>query len=189
MNKLIVVLFLLSVMAACKTKKKEEKEKNSGAFFSVLSLLQTQVKNVDTGGYKFKKIEKTENRYDTVDLSNEEFRKYAQDFLMIPDISTPEKRKLYEESNGYDKTLNSVIYTYTTSDPDEEVRRETVMLEPDTQGNPQLSTIIVDWMRSAGDSTIVKNMAWYINNRFEIITKISKENSPEKIRRVLVKWE
>ena len=85
--------------------------------------------------------------------------------------------------------LKSVIYTYTTRDPDEEVRRETLMLYPDESGTATLRTIIVDRLKSQGDVTIEKNMTWHIDRRFQVITKTAKETEPEKVSVLIVKWE
>jgi hypothetical protein len=186
MNKWFFCLLLAPGLISCKSKKKEEK---NGEFFSVLSLIQSQVKKVDSSASQIRKLEKNGPVSDTVVISREEFRRYAQDFLMIPDISTPERKKLYEESKGPDKSTNSILYTYTTKDQDQEVQRETVMFEPDTAGIAQLSILIIDLMKTNGDSTIIKNMVWYVDRSFHVITKTSKNEGPEQVRSVLVKWE
>ena len=187
MNKWIFCLLLAPGLVSCKSKKKEEE--NKADFFPVLSLLQAQVKKVDSTAAPMRKIEKSGAVSDTVVIGREEFRRYAQDFLNIPDISTPERKKLYEESKGPDKSTNSILYTYTTKDPDQEVRRETVMFEPDSSGIALLSVIIIDLMKSNGDSTMIKNMVWYVDRSFHIITKTTKETGPEQLRSVLVKWD
>jgi hypothetical protein len=187
MNKWFFCLLLAPGLISCKSKKKEEEK--SGEFFSVLSLIQSQVKKVDSSAARIRKIEKNGAVADTVVISREEFRRYARDFLMIPDISTPERKKLYEESKGPDKSTNSILYTYTTKDPDQEVRRETVMFEPDSSGIAQLSVIIIDLMNSNGDSTVIKNMVWYVDRSFHVITKTSKDTGPEQVRSVMVKWD
>jgi len=188
MNKLLYCFFLMPALMCCKSKKNTEEEKK-GDFFSVLSLVQSQVKKVDSSAGQIRKIEKKEGVSDTIVISREEFRRYAQDFLMIPDISTPERKKLYEESKGPDKSTNSILYTYTTKDQDQEVQRETVMFEPDSAGIAQLSVIIIDLMKTNGDSTVIKNMIWYVDRSFHVITKTSKDTGPEQVRSVMVKWD
>lgn len=187
MNKWIFCLLLAPGLISCKSKKKEEEK--SGEFFSALSLIQSQVKKVDSSAGQIRKIEKKGDASDTVVISREEFRRYAQDFLMIPDITTPERKKLYEESKGADQSMNSILYTYTTKDPDQEIRRETVMFEPDSSGIAQLSVIIIDLVKTNGDSTIIKNMVWYVNRSFHVITKTTKDVGPEQVRSVMVKWD
>jgi hypothetical protein len=63
------------------------------------------------------------------------------------------------------------------------------MFEPDSSGIAQLSVIIIDLMKSNGDSTMIKNMVWYVDRSFHIITKTTKETGPEQVRSVLVKWD
>src|SRR5215208_6364780 len=127
MNRLILCLILVISFNACKGKKKEK----TNAYFSVVSYLQGQAKQIDTSLYHFVKIETIDSTTDTTSISKEDFRNYAKDFLTIPDISSEEKKDNYKEDNSYDDLLNNILLTYTTNDPDEEVRRETIMLEPD----------------------------------------------------------
>ena len=188
MNKWITGLVLAIGCIACKGKDKAE-EIEKGSFFNVKSFLQSEAKKIDTLSRTITKIEKTESGSDTSIITKEQFKEYARDFLDIPDISTEEKKKLYDEAKDLDTMLKSVIYTYTTRDPDEEVRRETLMLYPDESGTATLRTIIVDRLKSQGDLTIEKNMTWHIDRRFQVITKTAKETEPEKVSVLIVKWE
>jgi hypothetical protein len=95
----------------------------------------------------------------------------------------------YEETKMFDDVLNNVILTYTTTKPDNEVRREDVMLEPtNASGNSEVKNIIINTLQSNGDSTIEKNMVWYVNKRFTVVTKIQKANQPEKIKKLELIW-
>jgi len=185
MNRLFLCLMVGICLYACKGKKKEK----TGAYFSVVSYLQGQAKQIDTSLYHFVKIETIDSTTDTTSISKEDFRNYAKDFLTIPDISSEEKKDNYKEDNSYDDLLNNILLTYTTNDPDEEVRRETIMLEPDDLGNSKIKTIIINRIQTGKDSTIEKDLTWHVAKRFQVVTKIQKGNQPEKIKILVVKWE
>jgi cell division protein YceG involved in septum cleavage len=185
MNKLVTCLVFATLMISCKSKKKKENK----TFFSVLNYLQAQVKQLDTGNYRFTRIETLNGITDTTEMPKSEVSARVHDFISLPDISAAEQKDNYEEANTYDETLGNVLLTYTAKNPDEAVRSETVMLEPDSSGNTRPVTILINWIESGKDSTVVKDMTWHVNKRFQIVTKTSKPGQQEQIRTLAVKWE
>ena len=82
-----------------------------------------------------------------------------------------------------------MILTYTTTEPDNEIQREDIMLEPaGADGNSEVKTVIINKITNKGDSTVQKNMIWYVNKRFTIITKVDKKDQPQKIRKMEIIW-
>lgn len=185
MNKWIICIIIATSIVACKGKKEEEKK---GQIFPVLSYLLAQVKNVDTSFYRIIKIETADSVSDTSFIRREEFRSYAKDFLDIPDISSAKHRDDYDESNNYDDLLNKALLTYTSRNSDNEIFRETVILDRDASGNSLVNTIIIDKQLKNKDSTVIKNMLWEANKRFQVITKTEVPNQPEKVRILQVVW-
>src|SRR6059058_4397880 len=171
MNKWIVCSILLLALVCCKHKKKDKNE-NKGPYFSVVSFIQSQVKHVDTSLYRITKIESSDSTSDTTIIARESFRGVAHDFLDLPDITSAKQKENYDESSLFDEVLNNVLLTYTAKNPDDEIRRETVMLEPDESGNSQVKTIIVNQMISAKDSTVEKDLTWHVDRRFQVVTKV-----------------
>jgi hypothetical protein len=186
MNRFFSGVLILVVLAACKHKKKTEDE--NGSFFSVLSYIQSQVKQIDTSLYRLIRIETVNNISDTLFIKREDFRAYAKDFLSIPDISSGDKKDDYQESNLYDDMLKSAVLNYTAKNPDDEIRRETVMLDQDPNGNSLVNTIIIDQLKTTKDSSVEKNMLWQVNKRFQVVTKSQLPGQPEKIRKLEVVW-
>lgn len=183
--KRTIACFLLSLLVlSCKSKKKEPKD-----FFSVLNYLKAQVKQLDTSAHRFTRIVTIDSLSDTSAISLQDAKKEAQAFLSLPDIASDKKKDHYTETNSYDDAINNVLLTYTADNDDEEVRRETVMLEPDAQGNTTIKTILVNRMANAGDSTVISDMTWHVGQRFVVTTKVGRDNQPEKIRTLVVKWE
>ena len=143
MNKWIF-LGLFPVLFSCKSKKDQE-DKN---LVSVVSLIQGQVKMVDTSLYRITMIQKVDSTADTTIISREDFRKIAKDFLTLPDISSEKMKEYYDESNSYDKDMELALFTYTAKDPDVEIRRETIMLEPNpTGGDSKVKSILINSVR------------------------------------------
>src|SRR5207248_6830436 len=122
------------------------------------------------------KIDTVDSLNDTTYLKREEFKKYAKDFLELPDITSDKWKDDYKESKLYDEDLKSVILTYTSKNKDNEVQREDVMIEPqpDENGNSKVKTILIDKWSTNGDSTVHKNMVWESDKRFLILTKVNR---------------
>ncbi|GAC1423244.1 MAG: hypothetical protein NVS9B7_25880 [Flavisolibacter sp.] len=145
---------------------------------------------MDSSLYRIIKIETAGPKSDTSYIKREEFKQYAADFLSLPDIGADNLKNQYEESKINDDDLKSYILTYTTKEKNNEVQRQDVMIDqnPDINGNSQVKTIIIDKWVTKEDFSIHKNMVWEINNRFLIVTKIQKQNQPEKISKLEVIW-
>ncbi|HEX2607456.1 MAG TPA: hypothetical protein VHK91_08755 [Flavisolibacter sp.] len=188
MNKLGFWLLLLFA-ASCASKKSED-EKKEGAFFPVVSYLKSQAKAIDTSLYRIMKIETTGPVSDTQYIRREEFKTYAADFLNLPDITSSKWKDDYKEDKIYDEDLKSVILTYTTSEAENPIRREDVMLNgsPNEYGNSEVHTIIINKMETEDDLTTEKNMVWYVNKRFIIVTKTQKGTQPEQVKKLQVIW-
>ena len=181
-----IILSILPVLLSCKGKKDKE-EKN---LVSVVSLIEEQVKMIDTSLYRITVIQKRDSIADTSIISRENFRKIAKDFLSLPDISSKTIKENYEESNSYDADMEVALFTYTAKDPDVEIRRETIMLEPaPSGGESKVKSILINSIRAEKDSTIEKDMTWHMGQRFQVVSKIRKPSQSEKIRILQVRWE
>ncbi len=191
MNKFFIGLIALFSLTACKddSRASTDQEGNDTKFFPVLSFLKSQAKHIDTSLYRIVKVETLDTVSATTYIKREDFRTYAKDFLELPDISAGRWKNDYEETRMFDDALNNVILTYTTTDQNNEVQREDVLLEPANDGgDSRVKTIIVKTLRSAGDSTVEKNMVWYVDKRFTVITKIQKAEKSERIQKLEVIW-
>lgn len=186
MNKLLICFLLALPFFSCRNSKSLDSTK---AYFSAVDYLKAQVKQMDTVSHRFTKIESLEGTSDTSTAGKEEFSRYAHEFLSIPDIASREHMDDYTESNDFDEILNNVLLMYNAKTEDALVRSETIMMQPDEQGNTSVKTILINTVSPGQDSTVEKNMTWHIGRRFQIVTKINKPNQPEKIRTVIVNWE
>jgi len=187
MNKILIGFISISLLLACKSKTK--KDNSQEEFFPAISFLKGQAKHIDTSLYRIVKVETVDSNSITTYIKREEFSKYAKEFLELPDISSNKWKDDYEETRIYDEVLNNIILSYKTVEEDNEIRSEDIMLEPtNSSGNSEVKNIIINTLQTAQDSTIEKNMVWYVNKRFIIVTKIQKADQPEKIKKLEVIW-
>jgi len=184
MNRLIP--FLIVVLAiGCREKKRD----STKAYFSVVEFLQGETKKMDTVRRSITKIETANGKSDTTLIPSKDFRKYANDFLTLPDISSDDKHEKYEESNNYDPDLKSVLLTYMPKNDEEQIRRETVILVPNEVGPSDVKTILVNRIMTEKESTIEKELTWHVGHRFQVVTKTSKGNEPEQIKTLVISWQ
>jgi hypothetical protein len=185
MNKLFVFLFLAACFISCKNKKLD----STKAYFSVVDYLKSEVKKMDTLPLHFTKITTVDSSSDTVEITKKEFHQYADIFLDLPDISSRSRMDDYTEVNDFDEILNNVLLIYTAKDPEDEVRNETIMMEPNEDGSTHIKTILATVVNSEKDSTVERSLTWHVDKRLQIVTKLGKPNQPEKINTVMVNWE
>jgi hypothetical protein len=187
MNRILITLGTIIFLTACKNNTPQEEK--DASFFPVVSFIKGQIINIDTSLYRIVKVETVDTIKQTTYIKREDFRKYAKDFLELPDISSSKYKDDYQETKVFDDVLNQVILSYTTTDDENSVRREDVMLNPTNEsGNSEVKNIIINTLEQAKDSSIEKNMVWYAGKRFTIITKVQKANQPEKIKKLEVIW-
>lgn len=185
MNKLFVCLLLLTGVMSCKNKN----EDSTKTYFSVVGYLGGEVKKMDSLPLHFTKITTIDSTSDTVSITKKEFHQYADEFLNLPDISSRSGVKNYTEANDFDEIMNNVLLIYTAKNADDEVRSETIMMEPDEAGNTYVKTILANTISAGKDGTVEKNLTWHISQRFQIVTKTTKPGQPEKITTIAVYWE
>ena len=176
---LIVVLFAFSC------KEKDDREK----FFPVLSFIQGQVSDIDTSLYSIRKIVYVDSlRTDTFFIHREDFRKEAQEFLSIPDISAPKYRDKYTEDKRFDETMNRVMITYTPVTPEkEEIQRQEVIIKPDPIGD-KVTNFIINSVVNTKDSAVLKRLLWKVGESFQVTIIKQLAGQPETTSTTKVIW-
>ena len=161
-----------------------------GAFFPVVSYLKGQVAHVDTSLYTLIQINKSGNAVDTVYIRREDFKNLSKPFTSLPDITTGNLKKKYNESRLYDETLDRFIITYTPKKADEEleVLRQDVVITPNTGSGDQVESVYIERLVAAGDSTVQQKMNWEVSKGFTIHSIIQKKAAPEKLQTTEVIW-
>jgi hypothetical protein len=187
MNRLIFIFILYcTLFYSCKSK--QEVGGEIPDFFPVLSLLKSQVANVDTSLYQIVKVQKENGNADTAYIKREEFKSFAKDFISIPDISSEDLKEEYTETKLYDDALRRVVVSYTPKESDAEIQRQDITISPSGDSS-KVETIYIDWLKDEGDSIVQKKMLWQMDKSFQIITSISKSGQPERLKTVQVSWK
>ncbi len=178
-------VFLLLLAFSCKKKQKKKEE----GFFPVLSYIKSQVAHVDTSIYPIQKIIIIDSTHsDTTDVSREQFRELARDFLSLPDLADIQYAKRYKEEKLFDKSLNTVIINYSPVDAEkEEIQGEEVLIVPDTPRD-RVKNIIINTMINNRDGFLQKKMLWKIDESFQVTTISQKPGQPETTNTLKVSW-
>ncbi|MGZ5286898.1 MAG: hypothetical protein ACXWV0_09555 [Flavisolibacter sp.] len=188
MNKWTTILLLFMLSFGCKSKKKVEL-KDTSAYFPVSNYLQSEIKRLDTSMYRFIKIETVNGKSDTTDISREDIRKYAADFLNIPNLRDAETGSDYDEMVSYDSLAGRVFMSYTAYDKDVEVVKQDVSIEPGFGAvEDKVKTIYVEKIKEEDDVVTEKKMLWDTNRYFNIRTIIQKKNAAEQILNLKIEW-
>lgn len=179
-----VILVTIS-LSACKSKDEQKKE----AYFPILSFIKSQVAHVDTSLYQITKLTGVDSIWDTTYIKREDFRKYASDFLQLPDLSDKQFERKYDESKFFDASLNRIVITYTPKNKDMEVQREEVTIQPNSEAGDKVKNIVVDKLINSKDSSVIKRMLWNVDESFQITTIIQKQGSEDSINTIKIQWQ
>jgi len=181
----VSVILFVTCLAACKSKDKQTKE----AFFPILSFIKSQVAHIDTSLYQITKLTSIDSTWDTAYIRREDFRKYAGDFLQLPDLSDKEFAGKYDESKFFDASLNRAIITYTPKDKEQEIQREEVMIEPNSETGDKVKNIIVDKLINSKESSITKRMLWNVDESFQVTTIIQQQGREDSTNTIKIQWQ
>ncbi len=182
MKKNLASIALLSTIffySGCK------QEKND--VFPALAFIKGQIAHVDTSVYRIiQLVSATDSTYDTIYVKREDFKNLAKDFIETPDISKKFGGK-YTEERMMNNDLGLVVFIATTPDENLEVRRQEVRIVPDPP-NDKIRSIYIERFKTDKDSTVIKRMTWYTDEKFQIITITQKKTEEEKTSIMEVVW-
>ena len=188
-NFFLLGLTFILLGTACKQKPKALSGKK---FISVVSLVEKQVKHIDTSLYNIRKVTIYDSAHsDTQYIRREEFRAAAKDFLEIPDLSDPAIAENLNEEASYDSLIKRVLITYTPIDPQKsEIQKQEMLVstEVGADGNNKVINIIIDRIKSTRDGSFAQKMLWQMDKSFLVTTTTQKPNEPEKMVTVKVIW-
>jgi hypothetical protein len=184
----IRTIVILLLFTACKNKQKNTDAEPNGSF-PVLALIQSQVAHVDTSIYTITmSVKKDSVAGDTIFIKREQFRDAAKDFLSLPDISSKKWKDDYTETKDFMQDLGLVVLDYTAKEPDAEIRKEQVYIEPGPEGEDKVDRIIVDKVYQEKNAIVHKNMVWKMNSHFQVATNIREPGKPDQTTIQTVKW-
>jgi hypothetical protein len=163
----------------CKQKKND--------VFPALDFIKGQIAKVDTSvNTILKLVPITDSTFDTTYVKREDFNSLAKDFLETPDISKKFGGK-YTEERMMNNELGLAVFIATPEGNDLEVRRQEVRILPNPPDD-KVRSIYLERYQSNRDSSVMKRMTWYTDQKFQVITIIQKKNGQEKTSIVDVIW-
>lgn len=188
MNRLAVLVFFSLCLVACKSKKKKPPVP-ADSFFPVPAYLKGELARLDTSLLSFTKIETVNGRSDTTPIKNTDVRRYAKDFLELPDISSPTLKDDYEVSNLYDELQQAFVFSFMTKEP-HPVRQENVTVdpEPDTSGKNRIRSIYVKLMQEEDGKPVTKVLMWEAGKGFYTTTATEVAGGGEDVKKTRVIW-
>lgn len=168
------------------------KEKNNLSEESpipVISIINGQMKELDTSLYQFTKIETINNHSDTTFIRRDEVRKLAQPFLDAPEIANKDYSEQYSEERLIDAEQQTLSITSTAKNEQAEVQKQIVIINLPDLSSGKVNSIFIDRYISNNDSTLQHKLFWEVDKSFTITSIIEKEAQPEIIKRVKVEWQ
>ena len=186
-NYLIVSLFTVILLVACKQKKATKEESP----ISALSIIKGQLNHLDTSLYQLTKIETNGNITDTSNIKREEITKLAGPFLSLPEITDGKYHDKYDEERLIDAQQQTLNITSTPKPENEnaEIQKQILVIDLTDMSNGKVQSIYIDRFLSSGDSTIQQKLFWEIDRYFSITDIIQKDNQPDKTHRTTVAWQ
>lgn len=181
------LLILAIAISSCKQKDKTP----APSFISITSLINDQVKQIDTSLYSIVKVVTYDSLHiDTSFVPREKFAEEAKDFLSLPDLSEKKvARRFKEEPARYDNTINRAILTYLPVEPDKEpIKKIELLVTPVLGEESKINNIIIDWNIRTKDSALQKRMLWIMNKSFQVVSISQKPGKPEIITFTKVTW-
>lgn len=189
MKKSSALLLILVILISCKSPKKDKENTNENVT-AVLSFIKSQVAQLDTSLSPIKKIEQVDTLpADTIDISRNEIRALANDFLNIPDISQKQYKDEYKESQNYDPDLGLVsLLTLPKTTSSADIQKQEVLIKPDSEGG-KIVTMYIDREWGNKDSSVTKKMIWQVDGYFQVLTLKQFPGQPETSHLLKVTWK
>ncbi len=177
-------LLLLSVLIACGDKAPAKK------FISARSLIEQQVKQIDTSLYSIKKFNQMDSlRPDTALIARENFRNEVKSFLEIPDLSDLSEAKRFQEETRFDEVLDRVIISYVPLEPEKEpFQRIEFFVKPDVAAGDQVKTILATRAQGDRNGSVKEEFVWQMNRSCTLIRTTVKPGGAEETRTTKWSW-
>lgn len=182
-----LIVGLAVFFLTCKT---EEKKSD---FISVPSLIEAQVKHVDSSLYSITKYVYYDTDTipsDTIYIKREDFRKEAEFFLKSLDLSLQKNAKHFTQETRYDELLKKVIISYTPIDPTkQELQSEEIMVDHSLATGDKVTTILINNATNNKDGFSQYEMLWQLDKSFQITETTQKPGENPKTTTYKVIWD
>jgi hypothetical protein len=176
-----------SAIAGDSSSARTDTSASAKSFFPVSDFIGGQVHLADSFQMPLTKSVTINKKTITTSLSEAEFHALAMAFRK-PDINDPSLKKFYTESSYEDKSLESVILSYASSNPALEIQKIDVIVKPNPVGD-KVKTIYIEKQWKAGDTTVRQKLYWKASHNFQLITEKQVNNTRLPAELVKVVWD
>ncbi len=193
--KYLQFLILISIFTAChNTPGKNDGEKTTAdtsnantLFFPVADYIKSQVRLVDS--LQLPIVKTIINGKDSVfsSMTPEEYKNMAAQFW-TPSINDDKLKNQYHETSFADQSLGSATFTYTTNNPELEIQRIDVIIDPDPVQADKVRSIYIEKIYKKNDTAFLKKLYWRVNKNFQVITNARIKNATPIITIEKVSW-
>jgi len=196
MKKLFSITLCIAALAACKNQASPMTAKDSLAaiqdsiknapFYPIAQYINDQIKYVDSTPlaiYKFTFI--NSKQVDSVVIDRDAFHQLAKEFKE-PDLNQKDIKPNYTEDSFEDLTINTLTFTYATTNRDLELQQADVLLNPE---NHQVKNVMFRKNRIVGDTSVSVNGLWKNNMNFQLNYNMSPSKGTAFTKQVKVIWD
>ncbi|MFM7672151.1 MAG: hypothetical protein ACKO6Q_06130 [Bacteroidota bacterium] len=182
--RFLFILPLLGLLSACSDAKPKKK------YISAPSLIEQQIRQVDTSLYAIKRFTTTDTLLtDTAFVHRDDFRKEVAAFLQIPDLSDPTRANAFSEETRFDELLNRAIIAYTAIDPEKEPFSSIeLFIEPNPAAGDPVRTILATRRQGDRNGFEQEQLIWQMDKSCTRILTSRKPGSAEQIKTFKWSW-
>ena len=157
-------------------------------FFPIADFIGGQMRYIDSLQLPLTKTVIVNNKSTLSSLPDAEFRALAAQFRE-PDISSPALSPFYKESSYSDRSISSIVFTYTATRPGLEIQKADVIIKQDASNNDKVRTIYIEKQQQSGDTLISRKLYWKVNRNFQVITEKRVNKTFLPVEQVKVVWD
>ena len=178
-----VALFYFILPFSCKTKNKSE------PLISGKSIVLGQINHIDTSLYQITKYESANSIYDTLYIKREDFRFYANSFILLPDITSRKFSKSYNEEKIIDTEQNTLSIISTAKDESLEIQQQILIIDLNDLTTSNVKSIFIKRKQKTKGGVIHEKLFWQLDSYFQIATITQEENKTEQIKIIKLTWQ
>jgi len=119
-------------------------------------------------------------------IRTDSFNILAREFL-VEELDSSQFEKNYKEESFFDKTTNSLTFTYSTRQANLSLQRVDVLATPSTL-NDKVKSIYMERVVTRHDSLVVSKMYWLSGRSFQIISNLQMPGKAPSVQQLKVVW-
>lgn len=154
------------------------------SYYPIGDFIKEQIQYVDLRNFPIYKITQIDDKKDSSSISTEEFKTWANRFL-VNDISKPEMKGKFKETVFNDMSTESVTLHYTPKDQHTDIQSVDVLLNQNTQ---LVKRIFMTRISTKGDTTFTEQFSWKADKSLQLNRSISTSNGFHRKELNLINW-